>query len=318
MKALYFDGKKLVLKNDHPIPANGETLVKVKLAGICGTDLEMLRGYAPFNGVLGHEFVGVVKESDDPNLIGKRVVGEINTGCGKCIYCTNSLERHCPNRTVLGIVNRDGAFAELLLLPTKNLHLIPDSISDKQAVFVEPLAAAFEIEEQLQIESNKKIAIIGDGRLAQLIARVLKLNHPNLVCFGRHEHKLQRLQKIGIQTKMDISQEGEHTFDVVVEATGHESGFLDTMRLVKPRGTVVLKSTIASKGKLDLTQAIVNEVTFVGSRCGPFRPAINVLAADLISVDDLIDGIYSIDDYKKAFSEAEKSENLKILLKPSD
>lgn len=317
MKALYFDGKKLELKKDYQIPKNGETLIRVKLAGICGTDLEMLRGYASFSGVLGHEFVGVVEESDDSNLVGKRVVGEINVGCGKCNYCTTGLERHCPNRNVLGIANRDGAFAEFLILPTKNLHLIPDSVSDEQAVFVEPLAAAFEIEEQLRIEQNKKIAIIGDGRLAQLIARVLKLHHPNLVCFGRHENKLQRLQKIGIQTKKGINQENEHTFDVVVEATGHEGGFLDTMRLVKPRGTVVLKSTIVSKSKLDLTQTIVNEVTFVGSRCGPFRPAINALATGLVVVDDLIDGVYLLDDYKKAFSEAENSKKLKILLKPS-
>jgi threonine dehydrogenase-like Zn-dependent dehydrogenase len=317
MKALHFDGKNLELVKDYPIPKKGETLVRVRLAGICGTDLEILQGYASFNGVLGHEFVGVVEESDDPNLVGKRVVGEINAGCGECNYCTSGLERHCPNRTVLGIVNRDGAFAEFLSLPKKNLHLIPDSITDRQAVFVEPLAAAFEIEEQLRIEPNKKIAIIGDGRLAQLIARVLKLNHPNLVCFGRHENKLKRLQKIGIQTRTAIHQEDEHTFDVVVEATGNETGFLDTMRLVKPRGTVVLKSTIASKNKLDLTAAIVNEVTFVGSRCGPFRPAINALASGLVLVDDLVSGLYTLDNYHNAFKEAAKSENLKILLQPS-
>jgi threonine dehydrogenase-like Zn-dependent dehydrogenase len=267
-------------------------------------------------GVLGHEFVGVVEKSDDPNLVGKRVVGEINSGCKKCDYCSKGLERHCPNRTVLGILNRDGAFAEYLSLPTKNLHTIPDSISDKQAVFVEPLAAAFEIEEQLQIEKDKKIAIIGDGRLGQLIVRVLKLNHTNLTCFGRHENKLKMLQEIGIKTKTAISTTDEHTFDVVVEATGREGGFLDTMRLVKPRGTIILKSTIASKNKLDFAPAIVNEITIVGSRCGPFRPAINALASGMISVDDLVSQVYSLSDYQKAFEAASKSENLKILLQP--
>lgn len=316
MKALYFDGTKLALRDDYPEPKSGEALVKVKLAGICGTDLEMIRGYMSYDGVLGHEFVGMVEKSDNPNLVGKRVVGEINAGCGKCNYCATGLERHCPKRTVLGILKRDGAFAEYLTLPEKNLHIIPDSISDRQAVFVEPLAAAFEINEQLRIEPNQKIAIIGDGRLAQLIARVLKLNNSHITCFGRHQNKLQMLQKIGIDTKTQITLDDEHQFDVVVEATGRESGFSDTLRLVKPRGTIVLKSTIASKNKLDFAPAIINEITIVGSRCGPFRPAINALASGLVMVDDLISAVYQISDYQKAFEDAAKSENLKILLVP--
>jgi threonine dehydrogenase-like Zn-dependent dehydrogenase len=316
MKALYFDGTKIALRDDYPEPKSGEALVKVKLAGICGTDLEMIRGYMSYDGVLGHEFVGVVEKSDNPNLVGKRVVGEINAGCGKCNYCTTGLERHCPNRTVLGILKRDGAFAEYLVLPEKNLHVIPDSISDRQAVFVEPLAAAFEINEQLRIEPNQKIAIIGDGRLAQLIARVLRLNNSHITCFGRHQNKLQMLQKIGIDTKTQITSADERQFDIVVEATGRESGFSDTMRLVKPRGVIVLKSTMASKNKLDFAPAIINEITIVGSRCGPFRPAINALASGLVLVDDLISAVYPISDYQKAFEEAAKSENLKILLEP--
>jgi threonine dehydrogenase-like Zn-dependent dehydrogenase len=316
MYALYFDGTKISLKNDYLVPKSSEALIKVRLAGICGTDLEMIRGYMSYAGILGHEFVGVVEKSDNPDLVGKRVVGEINIGCGNCNYCEIGLERHCQNRSVLGIYKRDGAFAEYLVLPEKNLHTIPDSISDRQAVFVEPLAAAFEIDEQLHINSNQKIAIIGDGRLAQLIARVLKLKNPNITCFGRHQNKLQLLHKFRIKTKTQIASDDELQFDVVVEATGREGGFSDAMRLVKPRGKVVLKSTIVSKNKLDFAPAIINEITIVGSRCGPFRPAINALALGLVLVDDLISATYPISEYQKAFSEAAKSENLKILLAP--
>ncbi len=316
MKAAYFDGSKISVKHDYPDPKPCETLVRVRLAGICGTDLEMIQGYASYTGVLGHEFVGEVVKSSNRSLVGKRVVGEINAGCGRCQMCTTGLERHCPERTVLGIYKRDGAFAQYLSLPEKNLHVIPDSVSDEQAVFVEPLAAAFEIEEQLKIDINSKIAILGDGRLAQLIARVLGINHKNMTCFGRHQNKLQLLSKLGVQTKIGILPEDERTFDVVIEATGSESGFLDTMKLAKPRGIVVLKSTIASKNNLDLTPAIVNEITFIGSRCGPFRPAIQALASGIISVDDLIDSVYPLDKLNDALDAARDSEKLKVLLKP--
>ncbi|HXG73976.1 MAG TPA: alcohol dehydrogenase catalytic domain-containing protein [Candidatus Nitrosotenuis sp.] len=316
MKALFLDGANLKLQYDYAQPKLGEALVRVKFAGICGTDLEMLRGYASFRGVLGHEFVGVVADSQDKSLIGKRVVGEINVGCQKCDMCQRGLERHCPDRTVLGIHKRDGAFAEFLSLPERNLHVLPDAVSDKQAVFVEPLAAAFEIQEQLDIEPNSKIAVLGDGRLGQLITRVMKISHQNIVCFGRHQNKLGLLQKIGVKTKTEITEKDQHSFDVVIEATGSESGFSDTMRLAKPRGIVVLKSTIASKNKLDISPAIVNEITFIGSRCGPFRPAIEGLALGAIKVDDLIDKIYPLDEYDKALKEAASSGMLKILLKP--
>lgn len=316
MKALYFDGTTLTMDANHPAPKPGEALVRVRLAGICGTDLEMIRGYMSYAGILGHEFVGVVESSGNPQLVGKRVVGEINAGCGRCNYCRTGIERHCPERTVLGIYKRDGAFAEYLSLPEKNLHVIPDSVSDEQAVFVEPLAAAFEIDEQLRLAPNQKVAVVGDGRLAQLIARVLNLRHPGLVCFGRHQNKLDMLKKLGIKTSTKIENADEHAFDVVVEATGREGGFSDTMRLVRPRGTVVLKSTIASKNKTDFAPAIINEITIVGSRCGPFRPAINALASGLVSVDDLVSAVYPISEYKKAFEEAAKPGNLKILLKP--
>lgn len=314
MKALYFDGKNLTLNPDYPKPKPGEALVKVTMAGICGTDLEILKGYMSYRGVLGHEFVGIVEDSHNKELIGKRIVGEINAGCKKCSSCLSGLERHCQNRTVLGIYKRDGAFAEYISLPEENIHVLPDSVSDKQAVFVEPLAAAFEITEQLHLEPDWKIAILGDGRLAQLIARALRLSCRDITCFGRHKRKIGLLQKIGIKTKTAIENSDERTFDVVVEATGHESGFLDTMKLAKPRGIVVLKSTIASQNKLDLSPAIINEITFVGSRCGPFRPAIQALASGLVLVDDLIDAIYSLDDYAKAFEHAGKPGVLKIIL----
>jgi len=316
VKALRFDGKDLNFLENYPNPHEDETLVRVSLAGICGTDLEILQGYMSYVGVLGHEFVGVVEESKNKELVGKRVVGEINVGCDNCDSCKKGMERHCPNRTVLGILKRDGAFAEYLTLPEKNLHVIPDSITDEQAVFIEPIAAAFEIKDQVSLNPDWKVAIVGDGRLSQLIVSVLKTTCSDITCFGRHENKLERLQKLGIKTHMGIKTGDEYTFDLVVEATGSGSGFLDSMKLVKPKGTVILKSTIASKENLDLTPAVVNEITLVGSRCGPFRPAINALASGVISVDGLIDSEYSLENFQEAFDQAKKSDTLKIVLKP--
>jgi threonine dehydrogenase-like Zn-dependent dehydrogenase len=316
MKALRFDGKDLIFIENYPKPHSDEAIVRVTLAGICGTDLEILQGYMSYEGVLGHEFVGIVEDSKNKDLVGKRVVGEINVGCQKCDSCKHGLERHCPNRTVLGILNRDGAFAEYLSLPEKNLHVLPDSITDQQAVFIEPIAAAFEIKEQISPNPDWRIAIVGDGRLSQLIVSVLWTTCSNITCFGRHESKLERLQKIGVKTKIGILSDHEHSFDLVVEATGSTSGFLDSMRLVKPRGTVILKSTIASKENLDLTPAVVNEITLVGSRCGPFRPAINALATGIVSVDGLIDSEYTLENFQEAFSRAKESNTLKVVLKP--
>lgn len=316
MKAAFLENTKISIRNDYPNPKPGETLVKVRLAGICGTDLEMINGYASFSGVIGHEFVGQVVDSQNKKLVGKRVVGEINVGCGTCSLCKQGLERHCSLRTVLGIHKRDGAFAQYLSLPEKNLHIIPDSISDEQAVFVEPLAAAYEIEEQLKIKDGSKIAILGDGRLAQLIARVLFINHKKITCFGKHENKLRLLSKLGIKTSLGITGEDEHEFDIVVEATGRESGVVDSLRLAKPRAVIVLKSTTASKNKVDLTSAIVNEVTFVGSRCGPFIPAIRALETGVVNVDDLIQTIYPLDKLDEALEAATNPDLLKIMLRP--
>jgi len=316
MKAMCFDGKNMNYDENFPDPKLDEVLVRVNLAGICGTDLEILDGYMAYNGILGHEFVGIVEKSENPKLVGKRVVGEINAGCGKCNYCEKGLDRHCPNRTVLGILKRDGAFAEFLSLPEKNLHLIPDSITDEQAVFVEPLAAAFEIKEQVMLQSQWSVAVVGDGRLAQLIIQVLKLTCPNITCFGRHKSKLESLINTGVKIKIGIESSDEQSFDLVVEATGSNSGFADTMKLIKPRGTVILKSTIASRENLDLTPAVVNEITLVGSRCGLFKPAIDALSTGIVSVDSMVDSTFPLEKFSEAIKHAKKPDTLKVFLKP--
>ena len=316
MKATFFDGKQMIFDNNYPDPKFNETLVQVNLAGICGTDLEILNGYMKYTGILGHEFVGTVVKSNNPDLIGKRVVGEINAGCTKCDFCIRGMERHCPSRTVLGILKRDGAFAEFLSLPEKNLHIIPDSISDEQAVFVEPLAAAFEINEQISLKPEWNVAVVGDGRLAQLIIQVIKLTCSNITCFGKHQNKLEGLIQSGIKIKIGIESTDEQLFDLVVEATGSNSGFTDTMKLVKPRGTVVLKSTIASRENLDLTSTIINEITLIGSRCGLFKPAIDALATGVISVNSMIDCTFSLDKFEDAIIHAKKPDTLKVFLKP--
>ena len=316
MKATFFDGKQMIFDNNYPDPKFNETLVQVNLAGICGTDLEILNGYMKYSGILGHEFVGTVVKSNNSNLIGKRVVGEINAGCTKCDFCIKGMERHCPSRTVLGILKRDGAFAEFLSLPEKNLHVIPDSISDEQAVFVEPLAAAFEINEQISLKPEWNVAVVGDGRLAQLIIQVIKLTCSNITCFGKHQNKLEGLIQSGIKIKIGIESTDEQLFDLVVEATGSNSGFTDTMKLVKPRGTVVLKSTITSRENLDLTSTIINEITLIGSRCGLFKPAIDALATGVISVNSMIDSTFSLDKFEDAIIHAKKPNTLKVFLKP--
>ncbi len=316
MNATYFDGKKMIFDKNYLKPNSDEVLVKVNLAGICGTDLEIIQGYMKYSGILGHEFVGTVEKSNNPKLIGKRVVGEINAGCDKCNSCEKGLQRHCPNRTVLGILKRDGAFAEFLSLPEKNLHVIPDSITDEQAVFVEPLAAAFEINEQVSLQPQWNVAVVGDGKLAQLIIQVLKLTCSNITCFGRHKSKLEGLVNGGTKIKIGIESTDEQFFDLVIEATGSNSGFSDAMKLIKPRGTVILKSTIVSKENLDLTSTVVNEITLIGSRCGLFKPAIDALANGIISVDSMMDSVFPLEGFSEAIEHAKKPDTLKVFLKP--
>lgn len=350
MRAVYFDGTGARTRSDYPDPgagrnaaAGGESTVSVTLAGICGTDLEMLDGYMSYRGVPGHEFVGVVEESDARNatLVGRRVAGEINVGCGRCGRCQSGMERHCPARTVLGIQGRDGAFAERLSLPARNLHLVPDSVSDEQAVFIEPLAAAFEISEQVQAAAGGRAAVVGDGRLAQLVCQVLKMSHGDVTCFGRHAEKLRILEGFGISTRLGAAGRGEgaaakreecrgggqgsgdgiaegdkQAFDMVVDASGSMSGFADAMALTKPRGTLVLKSTIASAGGADLTPAVVHEVTLVGSRCGVFGPAIEALAARTVRVDHMVDSTFPLDGFEAAVGRSREGDALKVMLKP--
>lgn len=318
MKALYFDGTNLRLETEYPNPRRGpgEALIRVLYAGICGTDLEILKGYARFKGVPGHEFVGVVEEADNKELVGKRVVGEINVGCGNCTYCLRGLERHCPERKVLGIKNLDGTFAEYILLPEKNLHILPPEIPDEAAVLVEPLAASYEILEQLHIQPESRVLVLGDGRMGNLIAQVMHTICPNLLVAGKRERKLTLLRKLGIKA-VNISELREReAFDIVIEATGRPAGIIDAINFVKPRGTIILKTTIAEETILNLSPIVVKEVTLLGSRCGPFKPAINALKRGIIKVKQLIDAIYPLDEWKKAFNHAQSPNTLKILLKP--
>ncbi len=315
-RALYFDGKSLRLIHDHVVDRGEEVLVRVRYAGICGTDLQILRGYAGFRGVPGHEFVGVVEEADDEKLVGKRVVGEINVACGRCDMCGVGLKRHCRNRTVLGIKGRDGSFSEYLRLPAENLHVVPQEVTDEEAVFVEPLAAALEIVEQVHLEPTYRAAVIGDGRLANLIAQVLRHRVQELKVYGKHERKLGILESLGIETATSVAEDERWKYDVVVEATGSESGLKTAIELVRPRGTVVLKSTIAGDYRIDLAPVVVNEVRIVGSRCGQFPPAIAALKRRVVDVKRLIDGVYPLENYLEAFDAAASPNTLKVLLTP--
>jgi len=313
IKALYFNGQTVKLRDDYQLKRHPtEALIRVSLAGICNTDLEILRGYASFSGVPGHEFVGFVEESDDHKLRGRKVVGEINCGCGQCDFCLRGLERHCPNRTVLGIRGRDGAFATHLTLPPKNLHVV-DDLDNDVAVFVEPLAAAFEILEQLHVQPDWEIAVVGDGKLGLLVSQVLSLVSPNVVCVGKHPWKLEVADRLGIST-LTIEKAPKADFDLVVDATGSPAGLELCLQLVKPRGTLVMKTTVASAHSLDFSRFVVNEVTIVGSRCGRFKPAIEALRKGSVKVKPLIDSGYKLEDFEEAFKRA--SSGLKVLFTP--
>ena len=285
MYGLYFDGKTALFKNDLPIPAAQphESLVSISLAAICNTDREIIRGYRPdFHGVLGHEFVGVVESSNEPQLVGKRVVGEINEGCGHCIYCKTGRERHCESRKCIGISGKDGCFAQYMTIATRFLHPIPETLSDEKAVFAEPLAAALEIPDQIQIKPSEEICVIGDGRLAFLVAQVLALNGAQVTVLGRHPEKLLRFRRFA-QTATSL----DRRFEVVVDACGSPSGFDDAMSLVRSHGTIVIKSTYAGNKELNLSSVVVNEISVVGSRCGPFAPAIRLLSRGVLELPEI-------------------------------
>lgn len=316
MKALYFDGFNLKLVDDYQPLRRDEVLVRVLLAGICGTDLEILKGYAGFKGVPGHEFVGVVEKPETSKLAGKKVVGEINVGCGLCEFCKRRLERHCPSRTVLGIKERDGAFAEYLMLPEKNLHSVPDNVSDVAAIFAEPVAAAYEILEQMHVDPSWKVAVVGDGRLGNLVAQVLSTVVKDLHVYGKHERKMSLLRELGV-TCFNVNDPFEpNRYDLVVDASGSSSGIHTAFKLVKPRGTIVMKTTVADPSEINLSAFVVNEITVLGSRCGPFGPALNALSRKLVKPEPLVEAVYSLDEYEKAFQHASSKDALKVLLKP--
>ncbi|OGQ56633.1 MAG: alcohol dehydrogenase [Deltaproteobacteria bacterium RIFCSPLOWO2_02_FULL_53_8] len=314
MRAIVLDKKAAyVINRPEPEPKAGEALIRVRSAGVCATDLELIKGYMGFKGVPGHEFCGVVSESSDKTLINKRVAGEINIGCNRCDWCASGRRNHCPDRQVLGILDKDGVFAEYVTLPNENLHILPDEISDEEAVFIEPLGAAFEISEQVDVK-GRDVCVLGDGRLGLLCAQALNLAGCRLTAIGRHAEKLAILEARGIKTRLGI--EGlKKTFDVVVDCTGSDTGFDDALSLVRPAGTVVLKTTVATRQAVNLNQLVIDEITVVGSRCGPFKPAIEALADKRVDVKGLIAKTFSIEDGVEALEYAARKGVMKVLIK---
>ena len=336
MKALRIEGDKLKL-TDRLIPRrDGEALIRMTVAGICNTDVEIARGYADFHGTLGHEFVGVVEESPDSSQIGRRVVGEINVGCGRCDLCRANDPRHCPDRTALGIRGRDGAFAEYLSLPPRNLLIAPDSVSDRQAVFTEPLAAALEILDQVEIRASHHVAVVGDGKLGQLISRVVARTGCDLTLIGKHDAKLELAARAGIKTvKLGAAEIApcsedssrhvttkvfttvttkEPRFDFVVEASGSSGGIELALDLIRPRGAIILKSTFRGAVQLDTSRIVVNEISVIGSRCGRFETALRLLESGGVDVETLVAREYRLADGVEAMAEAQRPGTLKVLL----
>jgi len=314
MQALYWNGEHLRLDPSYPTPEPDEqtALVRVYLAGICSTDLQIFKGYMGFRGIPGHEFVGEVGEGP-AELRGKRVVGEINFACGQCDLCARALGRHCPKRRVMGILGADGSFAEYVAVPARNLHLVPEGVGDKEAVFTEPLAAAFEILEQIELMPGDEVLVLGDGKLGLLCAQVLRLTGARLTVVGKHERKLEILKRLGIHTVM-LSDWKSRPADVVVEATGSTSGLKVALGAVRPRGTLVLKSTLAEDHALSLASLVINEVTVVGSRCGLFPPALQALAEKSVMLTSLIDKSYPLAQGLEAIAHAARPGALKVLL----
>ena len=336
MQALHWDGSELRFESAYPSPGSrideGESsivggtgghlptaagsiaLIKVHLAGVCSTDSQILKGYMNFTGVPGHEFVGSVVEGPK-EWLDKRVVGEINFGCGNCDNCGRDLARHCPNRRVMGIVNADGAFAEYVAVPAANLHWVPDSITDEDAVFTEPLAAAFEILTQIQINPGDDILVLGDGKLGNLCAQVLRLTGAKVTALGKHADKLAAIKRAGVRT-VHLNDWQPRLFDIVVEASGSSSGLALALSAVRPRGTLVLKSTIAGKHEVSLAPIVIHEINVIGSRCGPFPDALDALAMKRVAVAPLIEAIYSLQDGVDAVVRAGEAGAKKVLLRP--
>jgi threonine dehydrogenase-like Zn-dependent dehydrogenase len=317
MKALLITSPGALTLQHLPVPARtGECLVRVRMAGICGTDLQILDGYAEFGGIPGHEFVGVVEAAppSDAAWVGKRVVGEINIGCGACDWCRRNEKEHCTNRSVVGIRQHDGAFAEYVTLPARNLHEVPDGVDDETAVFVEPTAAACRIFEQMSIDSGTRAAVVGDGRMGLLVAQVIRTATPNVTVLGRHQSKLAIAVALGLATaRSDAPIPPAGRFDVVVDVTGRPEGLMRALKVVRPRGTVVMKSTFHGEAPMESWPIVVDEVTLVGSRCGPFAPALELLASGTVKVKPLISRVAALEDHESAFAEARRS--LKVLFR---
>lgn len=315
MRAVTFDSE-LAFDPDHPDPQpeEGECLVRVLLAGICATDLQITRGYMAYRGVLGHEMVGTVA-AGPPAWRDKRVACEINCVCRKCDMCQAGLSNHCRHRTVMGFAGRDGCFADLVVIPERNLHAVPDVVSDEEAVFVEPLAAAYQVLAQCPVEPRMNVSVVGSGRLGLLVAQVLVTTGCRLTVIGRNPNKLLLCEKKGIQAIHVHDLVPRHDRDLVVECTGSPDGLEVAMELVRPRGTIVLKSTHADTASLNLTPIVVDEVTVLGSRCGPFPEALNALARQAIDVRSLISRTYPLERALDAFEAANDPENVKVLLK---
>jgi threonine dehydrogenase-like Zn-dependent dehydrogenase len=312
MRALLFDGH-LQYRPEHPTPSplDGEVLVRVECAGICETDIQLLRGYMGFRGVLGHEFVGVAESGP---LAGRRVVGEINCACGRCDTCRAGLGTHCPNRTVLGILNHDGAFADVVAVPQRNLHVVPDSVPAEIAVFTEPVAAAFQIPAQISIRPSDRIVVLGDGRLGNLCAQVLAAHSSHVLVVGKHAEKLALLEARGIATALLGDDLDRRAADIVVDCTGSASGLPTALMLVRPRGTIVLKTTVAGEQTLAWAPFVIDEVTLVGSRCGPFDRALDALETGTVDVRPLISQRFELPDGVAAMERATAPGILKVLL----
>ncbi|HWT04094.1 MAG TPA: alcohol dehydrogenase catalytic domain-containing protein [Pyrinomonadaceae bacterium] len=317
MLALRYEGGRLAVAEKEKPRGAGEAVVRVTLSGICNTDVEIVRGYAGFEGTIGHEFVGVVESADDGSLVGRRVVGEINAGCGRCELCRNGDPRHCPNRTVLGIVGRDGAHAEFLQLPAVNLLPVPDDVPDERAVFCEPLAAAYGITERANVSPETRVAVIGDGKLGLLCAQALALTGAPVLLVGKHPEKLRVAAARGIETAtLDRVRGRARESDVAVEASGSESGFALALELLRPRGVLVLKSTFHGKTSVDSARIVVDEISVVGSRCGRFRPALELLGSGAVDVESLITEEYRLGDGVRAMQRATERGVIKVLLRP--
>src|SRR5690242_1370338 len=315
MRALVFDQTlQYRPRQAEPAEAEGDTLLRVRRAGICATDLEICKGYMGFRGVLGHEFVADVVASPAKELAGQRVVGEINVVCGRCDLCLSGLSSHCRNRSVVGILNHGGAFADFLRLPAANLHVVPGGVDDDQAVFVEPLAAAFQVLKQIKLDGKKWVTVLGDGRLGLLCAQVLRNVGCPVRVIGKHAQKMAMCEKWGIRSRPLADIAPRHDQDVVVDCTGSAGGFELAMQMVRPRGTIVLKSTVAAGKPLNLAPLVIDEIQVIGSRCGPFKEAIRALSEKQVDVASLIHRRMKLDQGVEAMQLAARPGVLKVLL----